>query len=132
MLLGTELQSYYLFLRFLFSKQLAWVFSGTIQENVLFRRELDAERYRRVMAACGLDKVSIITNLSCITLLYRLIAYLLLASIPVTCIPLIYWSVRTAQHGKMPLLGRLLVAGAFFRDYCLSGLFFLCCFLGGW
>ena len=37
--------------------QSAWVFSGTLKENVLFGQPYDREKYNKVIAACALDQV---------------------------------------------------------------------------
>ncbi|GFP57227.1 multidrug resistance-associated protein 4 [Trichoderma asperellum] len=39
-----------------YSAQDAWVFSGTLQENIVFAACFDATRYRAIMKACGLDQ----------------------------------------------------------------------------
>ena len=36
--------------------QIAWVFSGTIRENILFGLPYDEQMYKRVLRACALDK----------------------------------------------------------------------------
>ena len=37
-----------------YASQEAWVFSGTIRENILFGAEMDEERYWAVVDACAL------------------------------------------------------------------------------
>lgn len=37
--------------------QSAWVFSGTVKENVLFGQPYMKEKYNKVIKACALDKV---------------------------------------------------------------------------
>ena len=37
--------------------QEAWIFSGTVQENVLFGADLDIVKYKLTLKACALDKV---------------------------------------------------------------------------
>ena len=37
--------------------QSAWVFSGTLKENVLFGEPYNKEKYNKVIKACALDKV---------------------------------------------------------------------------
>ena len=37
-----------------FVPQIAWVFSGTIRENILFGRPYDTDRYNRILQACSL------------------------------------------------------------------------------
>lgn len=39
-----------------YSTQDAWVFSGTLQENIMFATTFDAARYHTVMKACALDQ----------------------------------------------------------------------------
>ncbi|UKZ95219.1 uncharacterized protein TrAFT101_010069 [Trichoderma asperellum] len=39
-----------------YSAQDAWVFSGTLQENIVFAAPFDATRCRTIMKACGLDQ----------------------------------------------------------------------------
>ena len=39
---------------FAYVPQEAWIFSGSVRENVLFGQEMDAERYDRVLEACCL------------------------------------------------------------------------------
>ncbi|XP_065177458.1 ATP-binding cassette sub-family C member 4-like [Sycon ciliatum] len=39
-----------------YAAQLAWVYAGTIRENIVFGRKFDAERYNTVLSACCLDK----------------------------------------------------------------------------
>ena len=36
--------------------QSPWIQSGKIAENILFRKEMDRERYERVLDACSLKK----------------------------------------------------------------------------
>jgi ABC-type uncharacterized transport system fused permease/ATPase subunit len=36
--------------------QSAWVFSGTLKENVLFGQPYNREKYNKVIKACALDK----------------------------------------------------------------------------
>lgn len=40
-----------------YASQQPWVFSGTIRSNILFGRELDPEKYERVLKACALKRV---------------------------------------------------------------------------
>ena len=37
--------------------QSAWVFSGTLRENVVFGQPYNREKYQKVIKACALDKV---------------------------------------------------------------------------
>ena len=39
--------------------QSAWVFSGTLKENVLFGQPYNREKYNKVIKACALDKVGL-------------------------------------------------------------------------
>ncbi|KAG9508804.1 Multidrug resistance-associated protein 4, partial [Fragariocoptes setiger] len=39
-----------------YSAQEAWIFSGTIRDNVLFGRDFDVERYKKVLKVCALDR----------------------------------------------------------------------------
>ena len=39
-----------------YSAQEAWLFAGTIRENILFGRPYLRDRYQRVLAACGLEE----------------------------------------------------------------------------
>ncbi len=43
-----------------YASQTPWVFSGTLQENILFGAPLDKERYNKVVDACALRQVSFI------------------------------------------------------------------------
>ena len=36
--------------------QIAWVFSGTLRENILFNQPFDEEKYQRTIEACDLTK----------------------------------------------------------------------------
>ena len=45
--------------RVLYASQEAWVFSGTLRENVLFGQTYQPDRYSTVMEACALDKVRV-------------------------------------------------------------------------
>ena len=42
-----------------YSSQYPWIFKGTVQENIVFGRRFDHERYDRVVAACLLLHVSV-------------------------------------------------------------------------
>lgn len=44
-----------------YASQTPWVFSGTLQENILFGSPLNLERYNKVIDACALRKVSLRT-----------------------------------------------------------------------
>lgn len=41
--------------------QEAWVFSGTLRDNILFGEAMDFPRYEHVLKTCALVRVSIIT-----------------------------------------------------------------------
>ena len=43
--------------RVLYASQEAWVFSGTLRENILFGQPYQSDRYNTVIEACALDKV---------------------------------------------------------------------------
>ena len=43
--------------RVLYASQEAWVFSGTLRENILFGQPYQSDRYNAVVEACALDKV---------------------------------------------------------------------------
>ena len=43
--------------RVLYASQEAWVFSGTLRENILFGQSYQPDRYSTIMEACALDKV---------------------------------------------------------------------------
>lgn len=40
-----------------YASQQAWIFSGTVRENIVFGQEFDKERYLQVIEACSLQKV---------------------------------------------------------------------------
>ncbi len=44
--------------RISYSAQEPWVFSDTVQKNVLFGEEMESKRYLKVLAVCGLLEVS--------------------------------------------------------------------------
>lgn len=44
--------------------QSAWVFSGTLKENILFGQRYVKEKYNRVIKACALDKVCFVNLLT--------------------------------------------------------------------
>ncbi|KAJ7392175.1 hypothetical protein OS493_013547 [Desmophyllum pertusum] len=39
-----------------FVSQMPWVYSGTVQENIVFGRQFDEQRYNKVIEVCHLDK----------------------------------------------------------------------------
>ena len=45
--------------RVLYASQEAWVFSGTLRENILFGRPYKPDWYNTVMEACALAKVCV-------------------------------------------------------------------------
>ena len=45
--------------RVLYASQEAWVFSGTLRENILFGQPYKPDWYNTVMEACALDKVCV-------------------------------------------------------------------------
>ena len=45
--------------RVLYASQEAWVFSGTLRENILFGQSYQPDRYSTIMEACALDKVRV-------------------------------------------------------------------------
>jgi len=40
-----------------YASQLAWIFSGTVKENIVFGQEFEKDRYLKVIEACALQKV---------------------------------------------------------------------------
>ena len=42
--------------RIVYVPQTAWVYSGTLRENILFNQEFDQEKYERTIEACDLKK----------------------------------------------------------------------------
>ena len=40
-----------------YASQQAWIFSGTVKENIVFGQEFVQDRYLRVIEACALKKV---------------------------------------------------------------------------
>ena len=40
-----------------YASQQAWIFSGTVKENIMFGQELVQDRYQKVIEACALKKV---------------------------------------------------------------------------
>ena len=43
-----------------YASQQAWIFSGTVKENIVFGQEFDKDRYLEVIEACALQKVAIV------------------------------------------------------------------------
>lgn len=41
-----------------YAAQQPWVYPGTIRSNILFGKELDIQKYERVIKACALKRVS--------------------------------------------------------------------------
>lgn len=53
-----------------YASQQAWIFSGTVKENIVFGQEFDKDRYLEVIKACALQKVGncmilLVTFISC-------------------------------------------------------------------
>lgn len=44
--------------RIAYVSQQPWVFSGTVRSNILFGKKYEKERYKKVIQACALKKVS--------------------------------------------------------------------------
>ena len=40
-----------------YASQQAWIFNGTVKENILFGQKFDKDRYLEVIDACALQKV---------------------------------------------------------------------------
>ena len=40
-----------------YASQQAWIFNGTVKENILFGQDFDKDRYLKVIDACALQKV---------------------------------------------------------------------------
>lgn len=40
-----------------YASQQAWIFNGTVKENILFGQDFDKDRYLEVIDACALQKV---------------------------------------------------------------------------
>ena len=40
--------------------QQAWVFSGSVRQNIVFGQTFDAERYDNVIKACSLEQVQLL------------------------------------------------------------------------
>ena len=38
-----------------YAPQEAWIFSGSVKQNIIFGQKLDVERYRTVLRVCGLE-----------------------------------------------------------------------------
>lgn len=43
-----------------YASQQAWVFSGTLRENILFGKEYDERRFKEVLEKCDLNQVGAI------------------------------------------------------------------------
>lgn len=50
--------------------QSAWIFSGTLKENVLCGQTYDREKYDKVIKACALDKVCLSGQLQAYGLIF--------------------------------------------------------------
>ncbi|XP_019646601.1 PREDICTED: multidrug resistance-associated protein 4-like isoform X1 [Branchiostoma belcheri] len=42
--------------RLAYASQVPWIFSGSVQQNILFGKEMEREKYQRVIKACALQK----------------------------------------------------------------------------
>lgn len=42
-----------------YAAQQPWVFPGTIRSNILFGKDMDVQKYERVIRACALKRVSV-------------------------------------------------------------------------
>ena len=52
-----------------YASQIPWIFSGTVQQNILFGQPYNAEWYYKVVNACALVEVS---KLRCMLIIYIL------------------------------------------------------------
>lgn len=41
-----------------YASQQAWIFNGSLRQNILFGQEYEKKRYEEVLSACALEKVS--------------------------------------------------------------------------
>lgn len=49
--------------RMAYAAQQSWVYNGTVQENVIFGKSYDEQRYNEVIKVCALEQVSTISCL---------------------------------------------------------------------
>ena len=40
-----------------YASQQAWIFSGSVKENIVFGHDFDDVRYKKTISACALEKV---------------------------------------------------------------------------
>ena len=62
--------------------QQAWIFSGSVRQNIVFGQTFEADRYDNVIKACSLKKVKLLPwsllislNLCCCVLVYNQLLY---------------------------------------------------------
>lgn len=48
-----------------YASQQAWVYNGTLRQNILFGQEYDNDKFTAVIQSCALDKVQNIRGLQC-------------------------------------------------------------------
>ena len=48
--------------RIAYVSQEAWIFNGTLKNNITFGQELDEKKYKRVIEICALQKVSFLPS----------------------------------------------------------------------
>ena len=48
-----------------YASQQAWVYNGTLRQNILFGQEYDNDKFTAVIKSCALDKVQNIRELQC-------------------------------------------------------------------
>lgn len=46
--------------RLAYASQQAWVYNGSVQENIIFGKDYDETRYKEVIKVCALEKVGFI------------------------------------------------------------------------
>lgn len=46
--------------RLAYASQQAWVYNGSVQENIIFGKDYDETRYKEVIKVCALEKVGYI------------------------------------------------------------------------